>query len=176
MKKAIRIILLIAGCILLIMIVTNPNQSTFKNFAKEQDDPRYTVYKRTRNYFIFSVFTKESEEKKMYIGILGNFFEKNAHSIAKVIPPIQAPLSAGRSVPIPHRWMDDLGTYVSKHPKVTNSELLKMFPQLNGDTKKIVIALAYVYAKKDSSKVDEREMENLFPDLIDTVLIPLGHK
>ncbi len=65
------------------LIILNPSISSFKNYAKQVDDPEGTLYKRKTNYLIFSVYSKEqaagSEDHRqkvsdVFIGIAGNFF------------------------------------------------------------------------------------------------------
>jgi len=74
----------IAILILVILVISNPSLSSFRNFAKDIDDSKTTIFKKKSNYFIFSIYEKEwpitgnyqrQSQSEYYIGFLGNFFE-----------------------------------------------------------------------------------------------------
>ena len=69
--------------LLILLIVTNPSLSSFKNYAKEFGEKGDEVfYKRDRNYLLFSVFMRQSPNEndvgkrnhEYYYGILGDFY------------------------------------------------------------------------------------------------------
>ncbi|MDP4284108.1 MAG: hypothetical protein Q8891_06770 [Bacteroidota bacterium] len=79
-------ILILIGALMVILIITNPSYSSFKNYTK--DFALLNVHTNTRtafNGFIFSVYlediAKVGEDNNIhittvkYLGILSNFFE-----------------------------------------------------------------------------------------------------
>lgn len=88
--KALKVCGIIIGILIIILIITNPSYTKFKNYSK--DIPIKQVYINTKqlsNEFIYSVYIKETVytwnaygkdkigyiERTKYIGILSNFFE-----------------------------------------------------------------------------------------------------
>ena len=77
MKKKI---LYIIGVIFLILIVTNPSNSSFLGFLDEQE---FSVEERKANYLICSIYSVEfitadsSYIKEDYFAILGRFYKIN---------------------------------------------------------------------------------------------------
>jgi len=97
-SKKRNILSIIIGGILLILIITNPSNSSFEKYLniKGYETQNFTMQhtfagelysKRTNNsfgrssqYFVFSIFEYTNKNRdvsfhKKYIGILGNFFE-----------------------------------------------------------------------------------------------------
>ncbi|OFX36945.1 MAG: hypothetical protein A2X08_16800 [Bacteroidetes bacterium GWA2_32_17] len=97
MRNKKKLILIAIATILLVLIITNPTTSRFKEYlnSKGIKTESYTYYSylyddnqreerkirinitygRENNYFIFSFFNWDNSKK--YFGILGNFYELN---------------------------------------------------------------------------------------------------
>jgi hypothetical protein len=82
-KKIIRWALIILVGIILMLVLLNPSIIEFRNYAHRPGDPKGTVYRRTSNYLIFSIFSEEWIDENeqagsaRYLGIAGNFFVRN---------------------------------------------------------------------------------------------------
>lgn len=84
--KALKISIIILVVILIIMAITNPSYSSFKEYSSElTTTKRKSIIKRVKNYLIFSIYEKqvvsitgyndyEYAPKERYLGILMNFY------------------------------------------------------------------------------------------------------
>lgn len=57
------------GCLVLILIITNPSMQSFKEFLGESS---YDGLSRKYNFFLFSIY--KDYDGDLYLGFLGNFF------------------------------------------------------------------------------------------------------
>lgn len=88
MKAVYKYLLLVIGFLLIAIMILNPSVKRFKEFCNQTESKNIeTAYRKIKNYFIFSVFEKETGEMdeygevsnrrtSMYIGFMGNFWRK----------------------------------------------------------------------------------------------------
>lgn len=65
----------------------------------------------------------------------------------------------------PLNWADDLNGYLQKNPNASDAELFKRYPQLNGDSKRIYVAISYGQAR--ASGTSDADMAKMYPDLVE---------
>lgn len=166
MKKILRVALFAILGLSVLVVLLNPNLASFKNYAHDVGDYPTTIYKREANYFIFSVYIKQTRDyTKEYYGFVGNFFPReDNYSLASMTPParpasMDPPLILG---PNAHIWMDSVCTYLNKKPGASDSEFFKKFPQLKNDSRVFDVVLAYCDAK--SRGTSDEEKKKLFPE------------
>lgn len=166
MKRLLRIALIAILGLLSLAVILNPSTSSFKNYAHDLSDYPTTIYKREANFFIFSIYLKQTRDyAKEYYGAVGNFFEKddtygNAFIGLPAKPAaIDTPVILG---PNAHIWMDSVCTYLKKNAKTSDSEFFKRFPQLKNDSRIFDIVLAYCYGKNKG--LSDEEEKKLFPE------------
>jgi hypothetical protein len=61
----------ISVAVLILLILSNPSQRSFRNFAQNTDDNNGTLYKRVANYWILSVYEKQylfDDPSEFYVG------------------------------------------------------------------------------------------------------------
>jgi len=84
-----RKVLLTAGALLLLLIITNPGVEEFRSYL--HDSRENSIAGRDANYFIFSVYSNIGDYadsphnghniKFRYVGIFGNFFSIGSESV-----------------------------------------------------------------------------------------------
>jgi hypothetical protein len=166
MKIMLRIALFVILGLILLTVFLNPNASSFKNYAHDLGDYPTTIYKREANYFIFSIYLKQTPDyTKKYYGFAGNFFlkEDNEGRASITVPgkpaSIDPPVILG---PNAHIWMDSVCAYLNKRPQASDSVVFKKFPQLRNDSRIFNVVLAYCYGK--SKGMSDEEEKKLFPE------------
>jgi hypothetical protein len=177
-SKVLKIVLYTLGGFIIILIYLNPNTASFKNYARNFGDPSYIIYKRTANYFLFSIYLKQNyQEIDKYYGVAGNFFkvENNITSHKSGIlkdSVIAIADSATRETADTilyyglnaHTWMENLGAYLNKNPNASDEDLYERFPHLDHNEKKIIEEVRYDQAKKEKG-MSEYKLRSLFPEL-----------
>jgi hypothetical protein len=190
MKKGLKIVSFILVGLVIILVFLNPNTASFKNYARNFGDPEYIIYKKTANYFLFSIYIKQNyREIEKYYGVAGNFFkvENNTDdtqtagivskdSVTAVADSAKKELTDTLDYgPNAHIWMDDLGAYFNQNPNATDEELYKKFPQLDHNEKRLMEGVSYDQAKKEKGMTDYK-LQSLFPELFRDELYYQWHK
>jgi len=66
---------LITGGIVLLLVLTNPSLSTFKEYRGKDPKKNYEYVRRQLNLFVLSVYVDNTDDNERYIGIFGNFID-----------------------------------------------------------------------------------------------------
>lgn len=81
MGKSYRNFWIILICTAIILIFTNPTLSSFKEYLGYDSKKTSLDIRKPYNFFLCSIYLKNSYPRSFYLGIVGNFFELNSFTI-----------------------------------------------------------------------------------------------